>query len=172
MLGLLQLGGGIGNGGEEEGLVRLFKGQRIVTHVQLGLAGEAVAAALLGHQIVGHLGRFLMAAEDAALIPVRVGLAGVAYPGGFLYGLGGGEPQAEQGQLRGSRKAMVEGLDGEHAFPVHPISDLRGVARQGGKAKAVGDGEVVCPPVHIPACAALPGIRGAPQGAARWEAAA
>ena len=55
---LLQLVGGIGDGGEVEGLVLHIKPQLASVHPEGGPEGSHMVAAFLGHQVIGDVGHF------------------------------------------------------------------------------------------------------------------
>ena len=105
--GLLQLLWGVGEGGEGKGLVQHFQGQAGAPIPQHHRMGVHMAAALLGDQVGGDMGRLPVPAEDAAFFPVWVGLPGQSQPLHLLHRLRRSEAQAEQGQARPVWPAVI-----------------------------------------------------------------
>ena len=170
----LQLLGRIGDGGEGEGALPHPQAQRPAAgEVQPHRPGVHMAAALLGHQVGGHMGGLLVPSVDAALLPVWVRLPGEAQPPGPLHGRRCLESQAEERELGASGPALIAGGDGHAARALHPVEDLCLQSRHGGRGVDVPDADGIGALLQDPGIAApLPGVRSGPHGALPGEAAA
>ena len=143
MLGSLNLLRSVGQCAEGKRRVGLFNRQRScrltagVVLLQRELTGCPHAGRSLrdeGRLNVRHL---LMAAKDAALAAIRVGLARKAGPERAGHGGKRLEFYAEAGHLGRTGHAMIDGLDKQRALRLHGVGQLGLSAGHGGHAVGI-----------------------------------
>ena len=143
MLGGLDLLRSVGQCAEGKRRVGLFNRQRSrrltagVVLLQRELTGAHMQAAVLRDEGRFNVRHLLMAAKDAALAAIRVGLARKAGPERAGHGGKRLEFYAEAGQLRCIGHAMIDGLDQQRALRLHGVGQLGLSAGHGGHAVGI-----------------------------------
>ena len=143
MLGGLDLLRSVGQYAEGKRRVGLFNRQRSrrltagVVLLQRELTSAHMQAAVLRDEGRFNVRHLLMAAKDAALAAIRVGLARKAGPERAGHGGKRLEFYAEAGQLGRTGHAMIDGLNQQRALRLHGVGQLGLSAGHGGHAVGI-----------------------------------